>query len=359
MVGLLCLIHPTATALLQNGSNMQKTIDELLARALQAVASVQDVDALEAVRVQYLGKKGELTELLKSLGQVSAEERPRLGAMVNQAKETLQQALQEKIDHQKQAALRHALEAKRIDVTLPGRGTHTGSLHPVTQIRRRIESIFTSMGFDIAEGPEVEDDYHNFAALNVGPNHPARAMQDTFYFPDGRLLRTQTSNVQVRVMETSKPPIRVIAPGRVYRNDFDITHTPMFHQVEGLWVDEKVSFADMKAVLISFFEAFFSCEIALRLRPSYFPFTEPSAEADIRCVNCKGQGCRVCKNTGWLEVMGCGMVHPNVLSTSGIDSERYTGFAFGMGIDRLAMLYFGIDDLRVLFENDIRFLSEF
>jgi phenylalanyl-tRNA synthetase alpha chain len=338
---------------------MQQKINEVLAASLAALQKATDLKAVDEIRVAYLGKKGHLTELLKSLNTYTAEERPAMGALVNTAKDVLSRALDEKISAFKQAVLHEQLQAERLDVTLPARAQERGSLHPITHVCRRIEDIFLKMGFTIAEGPEIEDDYHNFTALNIPPKHPARAMQDTFYFPDGRLLRTQTSPVQIRTMQQTKPPIRIIAPGRVYRHDFDVTHTPMFHQIEGLMIDEHISFADLKGVLKSFFESFFSCKTEIRLRPSYFPFTEPSAEADIRCVQCQGGGCAVCKHSGWLEVMGCGMVHPNVLQEVNIDPEHYTGFAFGMGIDRLAMLYFGIDDLRVLFENDLRFLNDY
>lgn len=338
---------------------MQQEIDKILANAVAAVESVQDAAGLDQIRVQYLGKKGGLTDLLKQLGGLSEEERPKVGAAVNQAKQALQQAIQAKQHHFKQAELARQLSQDAIDVTLPGRGHTAGHLHPISHIRARIEAIFVAMGFEIAEGPEVEDDFHNFEALNIPKHHPARDMQDTFYFPNGLLLRTHTSPVQIRTMLNGNPPFRVIAPGRVYRCDFDVTHTPMFHQVEGLMIGDDISFADLKGVLIAFFQSFFGEDIQLRLRASYFPFTEPSAEADIRCVSCKGEGCRICSHTGWLEVAGCGMVHPNVLKAVNIDSEVYQGFAFGMGIDRLAMLYYGIPDLRLLFENDVRFLEQF
>lgn len=338
---------------------MQEKIDEILTCALSAVEQATDEAALQAIKVQYLGKKGALTALLKSLGSLSAEERPKVGGAVNQAKQALQEVLQAKQGHFKQAALAEQLAAERIDVTLPGRHRPAGHLHPITLVRRRIESIFMQMGFSVATGPEIEDDFHNFEALNIPKQHPARDMQDTFYFPNGLLLRTHTSPVQIRTMLDKKAPLRVIAPGRVYRCDFDVTHTPMFHQIEGLLVDENISFGNMKAILMAFFEAFFNCDVKMRLRASYFPFTEPSAEVDISCVNCQAKGCRVCSHTGWLEVAGCGMVHPNVLKAVEIDPEAYTGFAFGAGIDRLAMLYYGVPDLRLLFENDQRFLSQF
>lgn len=257
------------------------------------------------------------------------------------------------------AAIAARLATERIDISLPGRGETRGGLHPVTRVRHRIEELFRRAGFEVATGPEIEDDFHNFEALNIPADHPARAMHDTFYFPDGSLLRTHTSPVQIRAMLTSKPPVAVIAPGRVYRRDYDLTHTPMFHQVEGLLVDEGVSFANLKATLHQFMEAFFERDLSMRLRPSYFPFTEPSAEVDISCVFCGGEGCRVCKHTGWLEVAGCGMVHPNVFKACDIDSERFTGFAFGFGIERLTMLRYGVNDLRLFFDNDLRFLAQF
>ena len=257
------------------------------------------------------------------------------------------------------AALSEKLASESIDVTLPGRGEHTGGLHPVTRTRQRIEDFFVRLGYDVAEGPEVEDDFHNFEALNIPGHHPARAMHDTFYFGDGRLLRTHTSSVQIHSMEKQAPPLRIICPGRVYRCDSDLTHTPMFHQVEGLLIDQDVSFADLKGVLQCFLREYFEKELNVRFRPSYFPFTEPSAEVDIECVICDGKGCRVCSHTGWLEVLGCGMVHPNVFAHTGVDAEQYSGFAFGMGVERLAMLRYGVNDLRLFFENDIKFLKQF
>jgi phenylalanyl-tRNA synthetase alpha chain len=282
-----------------------------------------------------------------------------LGARVNEAKAQVQAAIDARRERLQQAAIEEKLAAGRIDVTLPGRGEVRGSLHPITRARLRIERLFRRAGFEVASGPEIEDDIHNFEALNIPPNHPSRAMHDTFYFPDGRLLRTHTSPVQVRSMRTQGAPLAVIAPGRVYRHDDDMTHSPMFHQVEGLVVDRNISFANMKAVLRGFLSAFFEKDLAMRLRPSYFPFTEPSAEVDMSCVFCDGKGCRTCKQTGWLEVSGCGIVHPAVLSASGIDAEAFTGFAFGMGIDRLAMLRYGVNDLRLFFEDDLRFLGQF
>ena len=318
-----------------------------------------NIDQLEQVRVRLLGKKGEITTLLKSLGGMDPEARRTAGARINEAKDSLLAAIEDKRARLEAQALAQQLASDAVDVTLPGRGQRSGGLHPVTRVRRRIEQIFRSAGFEIAEGPEIEDDWHNFEALNIPANHPARAMHDTFYFPDGRLLRTHTSPVQVRVMQRQQPPVRVIAPGRVYRCDSDMTHTPMFHQVEGLVVDEGISFANLKAILHNFMKALFEKDVKMRLRPSYFPFTEPSAEVDISCVSCGGSGCRVCKNTGWVEVAGCGVVHPNVLRAVNIDTERYTGYAFGMGIDRLTMLRYNVTDIRMYFENDLRFLGQF
>ena len=318
-----------------------------------------NIDQLEQVRVRLLGKKGEITTLLKSLGGMDPEARRTAGARINEAKDSLLAAIEDKRARLEAQALAQQLASDAVDVTLPGRGQRSGGLHPVTRVRRRIEQIFRSAGFEIAEGPEIEDDWHNFEALNIPANHPARAMHDTFYFPDGRLLRTHTSPVQVRVMQRQQPPVRVIAPGRVYRCDSDMTHTPMFHQVEGLVVDEGISFANLKAILHNFMKALFEKDVKMRLRPSYFPFTEPSAEVDISCVSCGGSGCRVCKNTGWVEVAGCGVVHPNVLRAVNIDTERYTGYAFGMGIDRLTMLRYNVNDIRMYFENDLRFLRQF
>jgi phenylalanyl-tRNA synthetase alpha chain len=332
---------------------------DLLARALGEVASSADLAGLDAVRVRWLGKKGELTAALKLLGRLPTAERPGAGQAINAAKERLQNALETRRLALESSEVDRELLAGRIDVTLPGRGEECGALHPVTQARLRIEALFARAGFDVAVGPEIEDDFHNFGALNIPENHPARALHDTFYFPDGRLLRTHTSPVQIRAMLARGAPLAVIAPGRVYRNDHDITHSPMFHQLEGLVVDEHVSFANLKAVLHGFLAAFFERDLGMRLRPSYFPFTEPSAEVDMSCVFCSGSGCRICKHTGWLEIAGSGMVHPNVLLASGIDPERYTGYAFGAGIDRLAMLRYGVTDLRMFFENDLRFLRQF
>ncbi len=326
---------------------------------LAAVASAADIPALDELRVRLLGKKGVLTEQLKGLGALPADERPHAGQRIHEMKAAVQTAIESRRAILEEARLARELSAGAIDVTLPGRGQEPGSMHPVTRTRLRIEQIFKQAGFQVVSGPEVEDDFHNFEALNIPKEHPARAMHDTFYFPDGRLLRTHTSPVQIRAMREREPPLSVIAPGRVYRNDSDMTHTPMFHQVEGIVVGEHVSFANLKAMLHTFVERFFEQPLGMRLRPSYFPFTEPSAEVDIECVFCHGAGCRVCKETGWLEILGCGMIHPNVLAAAGIDSERWQGYAFGMGIERLAMLRYGVDDLRLFFDNDLQFLRQF
>jgi phenylalanyl-tRNA synthetase alpha chain len=336
-----------------------QSLSALVAQALADMEAAGDLAALDEVRVRLLGKKGLLTEQLKGLGALAASERPAAGQLINEAKTAIQTALEAHRSRLEKAAIELELAKGAIDVTLPGRGQEPGSLHPVTRTRLRIESIFSQAGFQVASGPEVEDDFHNFEALNIPKNHPARAMHDTFYFPDGRLLRTHTSPVQIRTMLAQRPPLAVIAPGRVYRIDSDMTHTPMFHQAEGMVIGENVSFANLKAMLHGFVERFFERPLGMRLRPSYFPFTEPSAEADIECVFCDGKGCRVCKHTGWLEILGCGMIHPNVLEAAGIDSEQWQGYAFGMGIDRLAMLRYGVDDLRLFFENDLQFLRQF
>lgn len=337
----------------------QEQLTRLLEEARSAVAQAQDVAVLEQLRVHYLGKKGVLTEQLKQLGSLPPEERPRVGQWVNDAKTALQADLNTRRDALDSAQRSAQLAGETIDVTLPGRGVRLGGAHPITRTLRRLESLFLHMGFETADGPEIEDDFHNFEALNMPASHPARAMHDTFYFDARTLLRTHTSTVQIRYMQANKPPLRVIAPGRVYRCDSDVTHTPMFHQIEGLMVDENVSFADLKGLLSDFLERFFEKSLRVRFRPSFFPFTEPSAEADIECVICGGGGCRVCKHTGWLEVLGCGMVHPEVFRHVGIDSERYTGFAFGLGVERLAMLRYGVNDLRLFYENDLRFLQQF
>lgn len=334
-------------------------LEKILQDAERAVAKAADERALDDVRVRFLGKKGELTALLKSLGSLDASGRPAAGAAINAAK----QQVQESIAERKSALGAHQMAAllaeESLDVTLPGRAQGRGGLHPVTQAMQRIEEIFMGAGYDVVSGLEIEDDYHNFGALNIPEHHPARAMHDTFYFGDGTLLRTHTSPAQVHVMEQQAPPIRVICPGRVYRRDSDLTHTPMFHQVEGLVIDRGISFADLKGTVVEFIRGFFEQDLEVRFRPSYFPFTEPSAEADVQCVHCLGKGCRVCSQTGWMEMLGCGLVHPKVLEMSGIDSEEFSGFAFGMGVDRLAMMLYEVDDLRMFFENDLRFLEQF
>jgi phenylalanyl-tRNA synthetase alpha chain len=336
------------------------SLDQLRSAALSTVAGSADLAALDRVRVDYLGKSGQLTARLKALGGLPPAERPTAGQAINEVKAVLQEAIEARKAELEQIALATRLAGERVDVSLPGRGQHSGAAHPITRTLERIEQLFANAGFHVEEGPEVEDDYHNFEALNIPAHHPARAMHDTFYFPDGRLLRTHTSPVQIRVMEHREPPFRVIAPGRVYRCDSDLTHTPMFHQVEGFLVDEQATFADLKGVLYDFLRNFFEDEaLKLRFRPSYFPFTEPSAEVDVQCVKCGGAGCRVCKQSGWLEVLGCGMIHPAVLGHVDIDAERWLGYAFGMGVERLAMLRYGIDDIRLYFENDLRFLRQF
>jgi phenylalanyl-tRNA synthetase alpha chain len=335
--------------------DLQNLLDEANGRIKQA----SDLKALDDVRVAYLGKSGLITEQLKSLGQLPKEERSQAGQVINQAKQALQASLESRKSALEQEALNHRLASETIDVSLPGRAAETGGLHPVTRTLERIERLFANAGFSVAQGPEIEDDYHNFEALNIPSHHPARAMHDTFYFDEHLLLRTHTSPVQIRVMENAEPPLKVIAPGRVYRCDSDLTHTPMFHQVEGFLVDENVTFADLKGIIHSFLQGFFEKELKVRFRPSYFPFTEPSAEVDIECVMCEGEGCRVCSQTGWLEVLGCGMIHPEVMRHVNIDSEKYSGYAFGMGVERLSMLRYGVNDLRLFFENDLKFLKQF
>ncbi len=335
--------------------DLQKTLED----ALAAVAGAADERALDAERVRFLGKKGAITAQLKTLGKLPAAERPAAGARINEAKTALQAAIDARKTALHEESLNARLAQETIDVTLPGRGETTGSLHPVTRTIERIEKIFASMGYQTAQGPEVEDDYHNFEALNIPAHHPARAMHDTFYTVGGKLLRTHTSPVQVRVMEQGEPPFRVICPGRVYRIDSDATHSPMFQQVEGLLVDRDVTFPQLKGTVTEFLRVFFEQDAEVRFRPSYFPFTEPSAEVDIQCVMCRGEGCRVCKKTGWLEIMGCGMVHPRVFEMSGVDPRVFTGFAFGVGVERMAMLRYGVNDLRLFYENDQQFLAQF
>ena len=339
---------------------MSNNLDELLSQSKQAVTAAGDLRALDEVRVQFLGKSGLFTERLKQLGRLPADERKTAGQAINDAKQVFQSALDARKAALEAALLAQRLASERVDVSLPGRDAAIGGLHPVTRTMQRIEAFFASAGFEVAEGPEIEDDFYNFEALNIPSHHPARAMHDTFYFDEHMLLRTHTSPVQIRHMQNAQPPMKVIAPGRVYRCDSDLTHTPMFHQVEGFLVDETVSFADLKGILNAFLHSFFEREdLEVRFRPSYFPFTEPSAEVDIQCVICSGEGCRVCKQTGWLEVLGCGMIHPEVFRHVGIDSEKYLGYAFGMGVERLTMLRYGVNDLRLFFENDLRFLKQF
>ncbi|TVL18043.1 phenylalanine--tRNA ligase subunit alpha [Shewanella algae] len=322
-------------------------LTEIVEQALAAIEGASDLKILDDIRVDYLGKKGKITDMMKLMATLSPQEKPAFGQKVNEAKQKVQQFLSQRIERLKAAELEQKLQAEKIDVTLPGRRLDNGGLHPVTRTIERIESFFGELGFSVKQGPEVEDDYHNFDALNIPEHHPARADHDTFYFNPKVVLRTQTSGVQIRTMEVEKPPLRIISPGRVYRNDYDMTHTPMFHQVEGLLVDENVNFAELKGVLHDFLRNFFEEDLEIRFRPSYFPFTEPSAEVDVKGKN------------GWLEVLGCGMVHPNVLRGVGIDPDKYSGFAFGMGVERLAMLRYGVNDLRAFFENDLRFLKQF
>lgn len=331
----------------------------VLAKAEQEIQSANDLQTLDQFRVHYLGKKGVVTDLLKGLKSLPPEEKPQAGKVVNEVKQAITQHIELRKTALEDIQLAAELAGEQIDVTLPGRAHDNGSTHPITQTLERIVEIFTAMGFMTKEGPEIETDFYNFQALNVPEHHPARAMQDTFYFADGTLLRTHTSSVQIRSMQEMGAPLRIIAPGRVYRCDYDATHTPMFHQIEGLVVDKNICFAHLKSIMHDFIAQLFERDVPLRFRPSYFPFTEPSAEVDIGCVKCDGKGCRICKQTGWLEVLGCGMVHPNVLAAGNIDPNEYTGLAFGLGIERITMLRFGVSDLRVFFENDLRFLSQF
>jgi len=334
-------------------------LPRIVEQAEREIRAAGDLPGLDQIRVQYLGKKGLISNQLKQLGQLSESERPLFGKLVNDAKLRVSELLSQRKLVLEQEAMERRLAGERVDVTLPGRGQAPGGIHPVSRSLRRISLLFRQAGFEVHHGPEVEDDFHNFEALNIPDHHPARAMHDTFYFPDGRLLRTHTSNVQIRAMLKQKPPIQLVSLGRVFRCDSDLTHTPMFHQVEGLVVGEGISMANLKSILRQFLQQFFERDLRVRLRPSYFPFTEPSAEVDMECVMCSGQGCRVCSGTGWLELLGCGMVHPNVLTNVGIDAELYTGYAFGMGVERLTMLRYGVNDLRLFFENDLRFLRQF
>lgn len=342
---------------------MEKQIEELRSNAVAAIdKAAKSLNDLNDIRVKYLGKKGELTSILRGMGKLSAEDRPRIGQIVNKARQELEALIAEKNEQLKQEELETRLINERIDVTLPGRTNPHGHIHPLTLTLLQIKEIFMRMGFSVEEGPEIEKDYYNFEALNLPKDHPARDMQDSFYITEDILMRSQTSPVQARTMEAHEPnsPIRMIAPGRVYRrDDYDATHSPMFTQVEGMVIDKGISLADLKGTLETFLKQTFGPKVKVRFRPSFFPFTEPSAEVDISCVMCKGKGCRVCKGTGWLEILGSGMIHPNVLKMSGYDPEQVSGFAFGMGVERIAMLVYGIDDLRLFYDNDLRFLKQF
>lgn len=338
---------------------MKEKLEQLLQEAGQAIAAAQQETSLQEVRVQVLGKKGALTTIMKGMGQLSSEERPAIGALVNQVKDAFEQAFASRLEVLRGESLSRRLAQERIDVTLPGRQRFSGSKHPITLVAEEITAIFASLGFGVVEGPEVERDFFNFEALNMPKDHPARDMQDTFYISGDVVLRTHTSPVQIRTMLASPPPVRVIAPGTVYRRDSDITHSPMFHQIEGFLVDKGISFGDLKGVLTTFITQYFGQNVGVRFRPSFFPFTEPSAEVDVQCVICKGSGCRVCKQSGWLEILGSGMIDPEVFKSVNYDSDIYSGFAFGMGLERIAMLKYGVNDLRLFFENDVRFLRQF
>ena len=336
---------------------MKEMLNQIRTTALEKIAGGED---LEQIRIQYLGKKGELTAVLRGMGKLTAEERPVIGQLANQVRADIEAAIAEKAEALKTEALAEQLKAERLDVTMPGKTARVGHVHPLTRVQRDMEEIFIGMGFSIAEGPEVEYDLYNFQKLNIPENHPARDTQDTFYITDNILLRSQTSPVQARTMEVQKPPIRIISPGRVYRSDaMDATHSPLFHQMEGLVVDKGITMGDLKGMLETFAKAQFGEETRCRFRPHHFPFTEPSAEVDVSCFACGGKGCRLCKGEGWIEILGAGMVHPNVLSMCGIDPEEYSGFAFGMGIERIAMLKYHVDDIRLFYENDVRFLEQF
>lgn len=338
---------------------MKEKLEQLLQEAGQAIAAAQLESALQDVRVQVLGKKGALTAIMKGMGQLSSEERPAIGALVNQVKDQFEQAFAARLEVLRQDAMQKRLAEERIDVSLPGRQQFSGSKHPITLVAEEINGIFASLGFGVVEGPEVEQDFYNFEALNMPKDHPARDMQDTFYISGDVVLRTHTSPVQIRTMLATPPPVRVIAPGTVYRRDSDITHSPMFHQIEGFLVDKGITFGDLKGVLTTFITQYFGQGVGVRFRPSFFPFTEPSAEVDVQCVICKGSGCRVCKQSGWLEILGSGMIDPEVFKSVNYDSQIYSGFAFGMGLERIAMLKYGVNDLRLFFENDVRFLRQF
>jgi len=336
-----------------------KNIQLLEDEAMKAIKESLDIKSLEQIKIDYLGKKSSLSTLLRGLGELTPKERPLAGASINVAKKRITNEIERRQNEIVLIEINSRLEKETLDITLPGRCSDKGSLHLVSQTIERIESFFTNIGFKVEKGPEIEDDYHNFEALNIPSHHPARAMHDTFYINQNNVLRTHTSPVQIRTMETQDPPLRIICPGKVYRCDSDLTHTPMFHQVEGLVLDKNISMANLKGIVIQFLNAFFEEDLPIRFRPSYFPFTEPSAEVDMQCANCKGKGCRICKDTGWLEVMGCGMVHTAVLSHCNVDPEKYSGFAFGMGVERLSMLRYGVTDLRLFFENDLKFLKQF
>ena len=339
---------------------MKEQLEAIRAAAKQALSDCADSKLLETLRVQYLGKKGELTGILKQMGKLSAEERPAMGQLANQVRADIENALAEKQKKLADAMLAHKLESETLDITLPGKKQKVGSMHPLTIVENEIREIFLGMGFSVADGPEVEYDYYNFEALNIPANHPAKDEQDTFYINDKIVLRTQTSPVQARVMEKGKLPIRMISPGRVYRADeVDATHSPCFHQVEGLVIDKGITFADLKGTLAEFAKELFGPDTKVKFRPHHFPFTEPSAEMDVSCFKCGGKGCRFCKGEGWIEILGCGMVHPHVFELCGIDKEEYTGFAFGVGLERVALLKYEIDDMRLLYENDIRFIKQF
>ena len=338
---------------------MIEMLEGVKRQAEAELSSVQDEISLQNLKAKFVGRKGVITEILKGMKDIPDSDRPRMGKLINETKTFVEDLIERRLDELREEKKRRSLYEEKIDVTLPGRGMPVGARHPITQVMEEVTTIFERMGFEVAEGPEVETDYYNFEALNIPKNHPARDMQDTFYVSDEIVLRTHTSPVQIRVMEKRKPPVKVIAPGKVYRCDSDISHTPMFHQIEGLLVDEGVTFGDLKGVLTEFVRLVFGEGVGVRFRPSFFPFTEPSAEVDIACLICGGKGCRVCKNTGWLEILGCGMVDPEVFKSVGYDPDKYSGFAFGMGIERIAMLKFGINDIRLFFENDIRFLKQF
>ena len=340
---------------------MQEELKKIKQKALAAMEETNSLEGLNEMKVKFLGKKGELTSILKEMGKLSAEERPVVGQLANEIRDDINKYLDEKSAYIKKQALNAKLALESIDVTLPGKALPEGTKHPLTLVMDDAKEIFTGLGFEVAEGPEVESDYYNFEALNLPKDHPARDMQDTYYINKDIVLRTQTSAVQVRAMEKKNGalPVKMVCMGKVYRKDDDATHSPMFHQIEGLVVDEHITMADLKGILLEFIQEMFGEKVSLRLRPSYFPFTEPSVEVDISCVNCGGKGCRVCSNTGWLEILGAGMVHPNVLRAGGYDPQKVTGFAFGMGVERIAMLKYGIDDLRLMFENDLRFLRQF